>query len=118
MARSEISRSPRWLWAAGGGSRLFGSDGVEYHRVSGLDRVEVERLLTLGDLDAVQVDCGGGITEWVSPSEARRLWLGLESHLHDIDGWKPPRDASGMQRYEAELRRSAEGRYVLVFVNE
>mgnify|MGYP000862985546 FL=1 len=49
-----------------------------------LDRLEVERLLTLGELDAVQVDCGGGITEWVGPPEACRLWPAVEADLIDV----------------------------------
>ncbi|MFT4297209.1 MAG: hypothetical protein QM582_17545 [Micropruina sp.] len=117
MTRSESTKSPRWLWTSGG-PRLFDTSGAEYHRASVLERVEVERLLTLGDLDAVQVDCGGGIAEWVGPSEARRLWLGVEPHLQDIEGWQPPRGAGGIQQYQAQLWRSAEGDYVLVFVNE
>lgn len=104
------------MWA-GGGSRLFGLGDVEYLRVDALGRVEVERLLALGELDAVQVDCGG-ITEWAGPSEARRLWLGIERDLSDVVGWRPPPDARGRRQYEAELWRSAEGRHAIVFVNE
>lgn len=118
MERSERQlASPRWLWAAGG-SRLFGLGGVEYLRVDTLERVEVERLLSLGELDAVQVDCGGGIAEWVGPSEARRLWLSIERDLSDVVGWRPPPEARGMRQYDAELWRSAEGRHAIVFVNE
>lgn len=80
--------SLRWMWAASG-SRLFGRGGIEYLRVDSLDRLEVERLLTLGELDAVQVDCGGGIAEWVGPPEARRLWLAVEPDLVDVQGWRP-----------------------------
>ncbi|MBK8445482.1 MAG: hypothetical protein IPL41_01820 [Micropruina sp.] len=109
--------SPRWMWAAGG-SRLFGVSGVENHRVSPLERVEVERLLTLGELDAVEVDCGAGINEWVGPGEARRLWLGIERDLQDVQGWRPPREAPGMRQYAAQLWRSADGHHVIVFVNE
>lgn len=111
------SASPRWMWAAGG-SKLFGLGGLEYLRLDTLDRVEVERLLTLGELDAVQVDCGGGITEWVGPPEARRLWLGVEPDLIDVQGWRAPPGASGMQQYRAELWRTAEGHHAIVFVNE
>lgn len=107
---------PRWMWAAGG-SRLLGSGGVEYRRVSTLERVEVERLLALGELDAVQVACGGGITEWVGPSEARRLWLGIERDFWDVEGWRPPPGARGMLQYEAQLWRSTDGHHVIVFVN-
>ena len=112
-----LRRHERWLWAAGG-SRLFGLGGVEYLRVDTLERVEVERLLSLGELDAVQVDCGGGIAEWVGPSEARRLWLSIERDLSDVVGWRPPPEARGMRQYDAELWRSAEGRHAIVFVNE
>jgi hypothetical protein len=118
MKRQELPLvSPRWLWARGG-SRLFGPGGVEYHHVSTLERAEVERLLTLDELDAVQVECGAGITEWVGPTEARRLWLGVEGDLRDVEGWRPPSEARGMQQYEAELWRSADGHHVMVFVNE
>lgn len=111
------SASPRWIWTAGG-PRLFGHRGVEYQRVGALDREEVRRLLTLGELDAVQIDCGGGITEWVGPSEAERLWLGIERDLIDVQGWRPPPGAAGMRQYEAQLWRSAEGHHAMVFVNE
>ncbi len=87
--------APRWLWTTAG-SKLFGAGGIEYSQVSTLTRVEVERLLTLGELDAVQVDCGSGITEWVDPSGARRLWLGVEQDLQDVEGWRPPPGARGM----------------------
>lgn len=71
-----LAQALRWMWARGG-SRLFGLGGVEYLRVGTLDRVEVERLLALGELDAVRVDCGGGISEWVGPSEVRRRLVGF-----------------------------------------
>ena len=86
--------------------------------MSTLERAEVERLLTLDELDAVQVECGAGITEWVGPTEARRLWLGVEGDLRDVEGWRPTSEARGMQQYEAELWRSADGHHVMVFVNE
>lgn len=118
MEKSEpLPQRPRWMWARGG-SRLFGLGGVEYLRVGALDRVEVERLLVLGELDAVRVDCGGGIVEWVGPSEARRLWLDIEPDLSDVDGWRPPSAARGMQQYAAELWRTSEGQHAIVFVNE
>lgn len=78
----------------------------------------MDRLLSLGELDAVRVECGGGITEWVGPSEARRVWLDIEADLSDVQGWRPPSEAPGMMPYQAELWRSAEGRYVIVYVNE
>lgn len=109
--------NPRWSWARSG-SRLFGPGGVEYDRVSSLERAEVERLLTLDELDAVQVECGAGITEWVGPTEARRLWLGVEGDLRDVEGWRPPSEARGRLQYEAELWRSAAGHHIMVFVNE
>lgn len=109
--------APRWLWTTAG-SKLFGAGGIEYSQVSTLTRVEVERLLTLGELDAVQVDCGSGITEWVDPSGARRLWLGVEQDLQDVEGWRPPPGARGMLQYEAQLWRSADGHHVIVFENE
>ena len=118
MEKSEpLPQAPRWMWARGG-SRLFGLGGVEYLRVGTLDRVEVERLLALGELDAVRVDCGGGISEWVGPSEARRLWLDIKPDLSDMDGWRPPSAARGMQQYAAELWRTSEGQHAIVFVNE
>ena len=64
------------------------------------------------------VDCGGGISEWVGPSEARRLWLDIEPNLSDVDGWRPPSAARGMQQYAAELWRTSEGQHAIVFVNE
>lgn len=105
------------MWAAAG-SRLFGVGGVEYQRVDALERVEVERLLTLGELDAVEVACGGGIAEWVGPDEARRLWLNIEPDLHDVEGWRPPPEAPGMRKYAAQLWRSAEGHHAIVFVGQ
>jgi hypothetical protein len=109
--------SPRWMWARGG-SKLFGHGGVEYLRVDALDRAEVERLLALGELDAVRVDCGGGITEWVGPSQALRVWLDVERDLSDVQGWRPPANARGTRQYEAELWRTSDGQHAIVFVNE
>ncbi|CAL8980328.1 hypothetical protein PROP_03123 [Propionicimonas sp. T2.31MG-18] len=85
--------------------------------MSTLDRVEVERLLTLDELDAVQVECGAGIAQWVGPAEARRVWLGISGGPRDVE-WCPPSEARGRQQYEAELWRSADGHHVMVFVNE
>lgn len=117
MEEEPLLQKSRWMWARGV-SRLFGLGGVEYLRVGSLDRAEVERLLVLGELDAVRVDCGGGITEWVGPSEARRLWLEIERNLNDGEGWRPPAQARGMQQYEAELWRTTDGQHAIVFVNE
>ncbi|MBN9105831.1 MAG: hypothetical protein J0I14_12590 [Propionibacteriaceae bacterium] len=117
MKRSHPPAGPRWMWGAGGPT-LFGSGGVEYRQVSSLERVEVERLLGLGELDAVQVECGGGVTEWVGPSDARRLWMRIERDLEDVEGWRPPPHAGGMLQYRAQLWRSADGHHVMLFVNE
>jgi hypothetical protein len=54
---------------------LFAADGAEFDFVDRLLRVEVERLLTLQELDAVRVECGGGVASWVGPADARGLWL-------------------------------------------
>lgn len=113
----ERSTRPRWLWAAGG-PRLFGPGRTEYTRIGNLERVEVERLLALGELDAVRVDCGGGISEWVGPSDARRLWLDIEQDFEDVEGWRPPPGAGGMLQYEAQLWRSSDGHHLMLFVNE
>lgn len=118
MKKSEPrTAKPRWTWAAGG-PRLFGSDGVEYHCVSSLWRVEVERLLTLDELETVTIDCGAGVTQWVGPKDAPRLWLAVERDLDDVVGWRPPPDGPGTRQYEAQLWRSADGHHIIVFVNE
>lgn len=111
------SRSPRWQWAAGG-PKLFDSSGVEYHLIDTLDRVEIERLLTLGELDVAQVECGQGVTAWVGAAAARPLWLSIERDFWDVEGWRPPPGARGMLQYEAQLRRSEDGHHVILFVNE
>lgn len=56
-----------------GGARLFAADGVEFSFADQLVRVEVERLRTLEELDAVRIECGGGVESWVGPADARRL---------------------------------------------
>jgi len=83
-----------------------------------LARVEVERLLTLQELDAVRVECGGGVQSWVGPAGAQRLWLDVEADLEDVEGWRPPRGASGSRPYRAELWRARDGRHAFVFINE
>ena len=111
------SAAARWLWAAGG-PRLFGPDGVEYHLADALERVEVERLLSLCELDAVRIECGAGIADWVDAADAQRLWLEVERDFHDVAGWRPPPGARGSLPYEAQLRRAGDGRHVIVFLNE
>lgn len=113
------ARSPkaRWCWSDGG-SRLFGVDGAEYLLVGDLRRVEIERLLSLGELDAVRITCGGGVKEWAPPREARRMWTDLQGDFEDVPDWRPPSGAPGAFPYRAELRRADDGRHVIVFVDE
>lgn len=101
-----------------GGARLFAADGTEFTFADNLERVEVERLLTLKELDAVRVECGGGVQSWVRPASARRLWLDVEADLEDVEGWRPPEDAPGTRPYRAELWRAPDGRHAFVFLNE
>ncbi len=99
----EPYRRPRWEWVRHGGARLFAADGAEYTFADQLVRVEVERLLTLDELDAVRIECGGGVESWVSPADARRLWLEVESDLEGVEGWQPSGGAPGTRPYRAEL---------------
>lgn len=108
---------PRWMWGSLG-PRLFDADGREYRQVDDLERVEVERLLTLNELSAVRIECGGGVAEWVPPNEARRLWLDIEGDLIDVEPWRPPFGAPGSQQYEAQLWRADDGTHVLLFTSE
>jgi hypothetical protein len=101
-----------------GGARLFAADGTEFTFADQLSRVEVERLLTLQELDAVRVECGGGVESWVGAADARRLWLDVEPDLEDVEGWRPPGDAPGTRPYRAELWRARDGRHAFVFINE
>lgn len=114
----EPNRQPRWEWAKTGGARLFAADGAEFTFADQLVRVEVERLLTLDELEAVRVECGGGVANWVGPTDARRLWLEVERDLDDVEGWRPPSGASGARPYRAELWRAQDGRHAFVFINE
>lgn len=116
--RDPHHRQPRWERKEPGGARLIAADGAEFAFVDQLDRVEVERLLTLQELDAVRVQCGGGVASWVGPADARRLWLEVEPDLEDIEGWLPPSDAPGSQPYRAELWQAQNGRHAFVFINE
>ena len=109
---------PRWQWQSAGGARLFGADGTEYGLVDRLERIEVERLLEMDELDVVVIQCGAGVERWVGPKEARRVWQQVERDLADVDGWRPPRGAPGTRPYRAELWRSAEGRHLILFDNE
>lgn len=109
---------PRWEWRRQGGGRLFAADGSEFYLVDELLRVEVERLLGLGDLEAVQIQCGGGVERWVGPTAANALWREVEHDLDDVEGWQPPPEAPGALQYRAELWRTDGGRYALIFTNE
>ena len=109
---------PRWQWQGAGGARLFGSDGTEYVLVDRLERVEVERLVTMDELDVVVIQCGRGVERWVGPTEARGVWHEVERTFADVDAWRPQSGGPGARPYCAELRRSADGRHVIVFNNE
>lgn len=109
---------PRWQWQNAGGARLFGADGTEYVLVDQLERIEVERLLEMDELDVVIIQCGGGVERWVGPKEARSVWHEVERNLVDVDGWRPPPGEPGARPYRAELWRSAEGRHLILFNNE
>lgn len=108
---------PRWLWGSAG-PRLFDADRREYRRVDGLERTEVERLLGLDELAAVRVECGAGIAEWVTPGDARRLWLDVERYFIDVDPWRPPPGAPGALPYEAQLWPADDGTHGPLFTNE
>lgn len=105
--------SPRWQWQKAGGTRLFGADGTEYLLVDPLERIEVERLLMMHELDVVLIECGVGVERWVGPGEARGVRLQVEPNLDDVEGWRPPLGYPGALPYRAELWRSAEGRLAL-----
>ena len=109
---------PRWHWGRGGGAQLFDAHGREFVFKDRLARVEVERLVTLQEIDAVRIECGGGVESWVSPSDARRIWLEVEPWLEDVEDWRPPSDSPGAQPYRAELWRAHDGRHAIVFINE
>lgn len=117
MADQKGQRS-RWQWQTAGGARLFGADGEEYVLVDPLERIEIERLLKLDELDVVVIQCGGGIEQWVGPTEAHSVWREIEPNLDDVDGWRPPPGAPGARPYSADLWRSAEGRHLILFSNE
>ena len=74
---------PGWHWEKRGPSRLVAADGKEFFYVDALSRVE--RLLTLGDLDAVEIGCGAGVVSWVGPSEARQLCRRVEPLLNEVE---------------------------------
>ncbi len=86
--------------------------------MDGLSRVEVERLLTLEELDLAEVACGSGVQRWVGPGAAREVWSEIEPWLDDVEPWRPPPGAAGMQPYRAELWRGPDGRHVVLLVNE
>lgn len=106
---------PRWRWEGRGPSRLFAADGTEFFVVDRLARVEIERLLTLGELDAVEIGCGVGVVSWVGPKEARSLWRRIEPLMDEVEFY-PLSHQSG--EYSAELWRAEDGRYVMVFSDE
>lgn len=91
---------------------------MEFVHVDRLTSAEVERLLTLQDIDAVLTQCGGGVDSWVSSPEARRLWHQVEPWLDDVEDWRAPPGAPGAQPYRAELWRAENGRHAVVFINE
>lgn len=112
------SGRPRWHWDNRGGTQLFDAHGTEFFRVDRLTRVEVERLLTLQEIDGVLTQCGGGVDSWVRPSDARSLWLDVEPWLDDVEDWRPPPSAPGARPYRAELWRAENGHHAMVFINE
>lgn len=80
-----------------------------------LTRVEIERLLTLGELDAVEIGCGAGVVSWVGPKEAQALWRRIEPLLYAVEFY--PRSHQPGE-YRAELWRAADGRHLMLFDNE
>ena len=96
---------------------MFGADGTEYVLVDQLKR-KVERLLEMDELDVVVIQCGGGVESWVGPREAHTVWHELQRNLVDVDGWRPPPGEPGARPYSAELRRSPEGRHLILFNTE
>lgn len=84
------SGKPRWHWESRGPSRLFAADGTEFFLVDSLARVEIERLLTLGELDAVEIGCGAGVVSWVGPKEAQNLWRRIEPLLDEVEFYLGP----------------------------
>lgn len=117
MGDGGFEQKARWHWGPAG-SQLFGSDGSEYRFVDVLSRGEVKRLLTLTELEAVRVECGDGVAEWVGATQAQRVWVAVEADLNDVENWRPPHGASGTQPYRAQLWRADDGRHVLMFINE
>lgn len=109
---------PRWQWQTAGGARLFGADGAEYVLVDPLERIEIERLLELDELDVVVIQCGSGIERWVGPKQARSVWHEVEPNLDDVERWRPPPGGPGARQYTAELWRSVEGRHLILLNNE
>ena len=103
MVEATNSMRPRWQWQKAGGSRLFGADGTEYLLVDPLERVEVERLLAMQELDVVVIQCGSGVERWVGPNEASSVWLEVEPDFDDVADWRPPPGGPGAQPYSAEL---------------
>lgn len=110
-----IKGRPRWLWEKRGSSRLLAADGTEFFRVDSLSRVEIERLLTLGDLDAAEVGRGVGIVSWAGPTEAEQLWRRVEALLVE-SVHRPLSHQPG--EYRAELWRAEDGRHVMGVNNE
>ncbi|GAB3823046.1 hypothetical protein GCM10028820_34520 [Tessaracoccus terricola] len=91
---------------------------MEYLFLDVLSRDEVERLLSLAELDAVRVECGEGIAEWVDSNRAQEVWAKVKTDLSDVEEWLPPKGAKGTQPYEAQLWRAEDGRHLLLFTSE
>ena len=105
---------PRWHWEKSGPSRLFAGDGTEFIRVDSLTPVEIEGLVTRGELEVVEIGCGAGVLAWVGPPESERLWRRIEPLFEDVEPSRPYQ----LSGYRAELWRAADGRHVIVFSDE
>lgn len=107
----------RMHWQRTGGAVLTSSTGVDHHFLGGLTRIEVERLLTLADLPVVHVECGGGVTAWVTGAEAVALWGEVQVDFEDVER-RPPGMPSGALPYRAQLWQAVSGEHLMVLTNE
>ena len=108
----------RWLWGARG-VRLLDAVGVEYEPSEvELSRKDIDAILRARELPVAVHSCGDGV-HWHSAAEGREAWAGVSADFEDIEDWRPPSNASGMQQYRAEVWRGSTGEArVLVLRND